>query len=509
MTLAAALALLLATAPPGDLDEARRAFAAAEYATAERLALAAAAEGGGAPALYLAGLARFRAGRPAEALEALDQAEAGADSAGAWHYNRGACLYELGRHAEAEAAFLQAAAEPTLAPLALVNAGFAALDGGATDRARRAAARAREVAAGPSLELVEELEAALAPGAGAAGSPPPAARPPAPPAEALTVSASAGAGWDSDASRAGTGAVQRPGSVARVASGLAAAWLAAEGRLAAGGLTLAAGYGLSQVAYLASEAEDLSVQEHDLVLALRARPAALQLELALTGQYALAGLSGLRGLQATAGGRLAAAIELAEGQTTRAELSLTGKDGQGREFAALDGSRLEAAASHEGRWASLTVRGGYRFQLERIGVVTSTAPLGPGGGTVIDVERLSYAGHAGWLAVRLEPRPWLRLDLLGGVEGRWALEDLRSVATAPDGTPLGVSLRRRSDLRGFGSEALGLRLATWLSLTLHHDWLANRTQLDPAQATMGPGGRRVAVSTWEKHLVGAGVALAW
>jgi tetratricopeptide (TPR) repeat protein len=507
MTVAAALALVLATASPEALDEARRAFAVADYAAAERLALVAAAGDEPAPALYLAGLARFRTGRPAEALEALDQAEAGADSAAAWRFNRGACLYELGRFAEAEAAFLEAAVDPILAPLALVNAGFAALDGGAPERARALAARARAAADDPSRPLVDELEQALAPAPTAPLPPPPA--PPTSPSSAFSVTARAEVGQDTDASRAGTGAVERPGNVTHIASDLSAAWVAAEGRATAAGLTFAAGYGFSQVAYLAKAAEDYGVQQHDLLLALRARPAShLQLELALTGQYALAGLPDLRGLQAAGGARVAAALEVGEGQTTRAELSLTAKDGRGQEFAALDGSRLEAAASHERRWARFTLRGGYRFQLERIGVVTSTAPLGPAG-EAVDVERLSYAGHTGWLGLRLEPWSWLRLDLLGGAEGRRALEDLRTVVRTPEGALL-TGLRRRSDLRGFGGEAVALRLAPWISLTLRHDWLANRTQLDPvATGGMGPGSRGTMVTTWEKHVFGAGAALEW
>jgi len=50
-------------------------------------------------ALYLAGLPRFRSGKPAEALEAIEAAGGQEDrpAAALWHYNRGACLYELGR----------------------------------------------------------------------------------------------------------------------------------------------------------------------------------------------------------------------------------------------------------------------------------------------------------------------------------------------------------------------------------------------------------------------------
>lgn len=509
MIIAQALALLLATATSGALDEARRAFAAGDYVSAERLALDAAAPGapGADQARYLAGLARFRQGRPADALAALDAAEAGADSPAAWRFNRAACLYELGRHAEAEAAFLEAAEDPAFAPLALVDAGFAALDGGDAGRARALASRARAAADAATLPLVEELERALEPGA------PPAAPDPAPAPggdRTWSLTARVEAGFDDDALRAGAGAVERPGTVARVGSPLAAAWIAAEGRIPLGAATLAAGYALAQAAYLAEAAEDYSSQLHDLQLALRLQPAgALRVELALVGQYALAGLDRLRGLQAAGGARLAGALEATASQTARAEVSLVAKEGIGREFASLDGSRLEAAASHEVRWPGLSLRGGYRFQLERIGVAVTPAPPPPMGGSAADVERLSYAGHTGWLAARLDPGPWLRLEALAGVEGRWALEDLHTVITALDGSQVAAGARRRRDLRGFGSESLGLRLAPWLWLTARHDWLASETRLEPVTLGMGGGARGAAAIRWDKHVLTGGLSAEW
>ncbi len=523
MTPAVAVALLLATALPGGLDEARRAFAAGDHASAERLALEAAAAGGPgeAEARYLAALARFRAGRPAEALDLLDAAAAGADSAAAWHFNRGACLYELGRSGEAEAAFLEAARDPAFESLALVNAGFAALDGGDAARATALAARARAVASGPATELVEELERALAAPSDPISTATPTSSSSSTSTSTSTSSSSserspfsfgggAEVGYDDDALRAGTGAVERPGTVAQVGSGVATAWLGGEGRLALGGLTLAAGYGVAQVAYQAAAAEDYGTQQHDLQLALRGSPAeVLRLELALLGQYALAGRTSLRGLQASGGARLTAALEAAAGQVTRAEVSLAAKEGQGAEFASLDGSRLEAAASHEARWGRLTASGGYRFRLERLGVVSSAAPAPPGGGTAADVERLSYAGHTGWLALRLEPRPWLRLDLLGGLEWRLGLSDLVTVVTTPEGTQFAVAARRRTDLRGFGGEAAALQLTGWLTLTLRHEWLASRTWLSATRTSPGMAQRGAAVPTWDKNVFTLGLSAAW
>ena len=83
------------------------------------------------PALYLAGLSRFRLGRARRGPRRHRRGRDGADAPAAWHFNRGACLYALGRLPEAETEFLFAAPDPAFATLALVQAGFAALDAGA------------------------------------------------------------------------------------------------------------------------------------------------------------------------------------------------------------------------------------------------------------------------------------------------------------------------------------------------------------------------------------------
>lgn len=153
------LALVVLAATGDSLSEAQQAFAEGRYAGAEQLALQAAQPPQQGAALYLVGLARFRAGRPAEALEALDAAGQAQDAPepAPWNFNRGACLYELGRFEEAEQAFLQATADESLSRVAWVNAGFAALDAGSPERAAQWAARAKAGAAGRELALVEEL----------------------------------------------------------------------------------------------------------------------------------------------------------------------------------------------------------------------------------------------------------------------------------------------------------------------------------------------------------------
>jgi Flp pilus assembly protein TadD len=150
---------------PDLLSQAREAFTRGDYVEAEQLGLAAAA----APphqgaALYEVGLARFRAGRPAQALEALDAAGRAEDAPDRpmWQFNRAACLYQLGRFLEAEGAYLEAArGDIALAPLAFTDAGFAALDRGDLARARTLAAHARRMATGRTQELVDDLEASV------------------------------------------------------------------------------------------------------------------------------------------------------------------------------------------------------------------------------------------------------------------------------------------------------------------------------------------------------------
>jgi hypothetical protein len=310
--------------------------------------------------------------------------------------------------------------------------------------------------------------------------------------------------------------VERPGQVtAHVESAFLAGGGSAEVAVPTGqGTALVAGYGLAEHAYLAAEAEDYSVQQHDLLLALRARAGPHLLEAALLGQYALAGLSDLRGLQGAAGLRLAGAREWAGGQVTRAEAAFTWKDGIGQEFASLDGTRLDLAASHEVRLDPLLLRGGYRFQLERIGAVRTALPDVPVGSpvcapgcTATGVEPLSYRGQTGWLSARLDPWPWLRLDLSVAVEGREGIDDLYTLLQPPGGgAAVAASLQHRSDLRGFGGEAIGLRAASWLTVTLRHDWLANRTTLSAATPRFLRSG---GASTWDKQVLTLELLAEW
>lgn len=153
----------LSLPPPAALQQAHSAFEQGDYASVEVLATSAATEPSQAgEALNLLGVARFRAGDAARALLAFDEAGHASKppAAATWHYDRASCLYELGRFAEAEAEYVLAAElDAALSLPALVNAGFAALDGGAMERARTLARRAREtIGPGGALDLVLDLE---------------------------------------------------------------------------------------------------------------------------------------------------------------------------------------------------------------------------------------------------------------------------------------------------------------------------------------------------------------
>ncbi|MFL5454276.1 MAG: tetratricopeptide repeat protein, partial [Myxococcales bacterium] len=161
----AALALVAAVVTAPDLSAAQAAFAEGDYERADTLATAAAQPPNDGAALYLAGLARFRAGRAQEALDALDRAEHAPDrpAPGLFHYNRAACLYELGRFADAQADYLKAAEiDRSIATLSLVNASYAALDAGSPQRAREIAARARAAATPAEADLIADLETHIA-----------------------------------------------------------------------------------------------------------------------------------------------------------------------------------------------------------------------------------------------------------------------------------------------------------------------------------------------------------
>lgn len=152
-----------ATVPP--LAQARELLRAgdpggAEAAAAEAIALR---PGSGAAHLVL-GIARFQAGRYAEALLAFADARVAPEppALGPLAFNEGSTLFALGRFSEAEAAFARAGeADAALRPVAWVNAGQAALQRGDLPRAREYAAQAAGETTGQATAGLAELHAAI------------------------------------------------------------------------------------------------------------------------------------------------------------------------------------------------------------------------------------------------------------------------------------------------------------------------------------------------------------
>ena len=526
------LALAAAVAPPDLLEQARSAFSHEEYERAEALALEAATPPQAGAALYLAGLARFRSGRPAEALEALDQAARSADvpAPAELHYNRGACLYELGRNREAEAEYVAAAAlDRKLAAVALVNAGFAALDGGAPERARALAERARALASGESMDLVVELDGHLSSAGGRTAQ---AESPQGPRTEGTSWDARLRleGGWDSDALQTGlvspnefpgTATQATPSAVSSTSLRLSARFPLLDdlhGEVA---------YGFGQLAYLAPVAADRSVQQHALVLAFEHSPHdRLWLGTALEGHLAFTGLSGFRALQAGVGARGWVALDESRRTTTRLDAGYTRKTGLAREFDYLGGDRLEAAISQEVRLAPVTLGAGYRFLLERIGTsrqqaaVALPGELCPQGCTQQFVEPFGYAGNAVWVSARVAIAPWLELELSGGREWRDYLADNFIALTQPDGTTAETGRARRHDQRWFTGAGVTFRLSRRFAFLLRHELVVNRSNLgngtfEALGGGCGPSGRSVCNElgsenrSYDKHVFMMGTSLAW
>jgi len=588
MIAAAALALALAAQDP--LAGARAALASGDPALAERLALAAATPPHEAAALYLVGVARFRAGRPAEALQALDRAGPEGDAPGPWHYNRGACLLDLERPEEAERAFLAAAqADRALAAVALVNAGFAALDAGALDRARAHAAAARAAAEGPGADLVRDLERGVAEAAAARAAAEYAAGlaafdrgafeearrrfvaaaelTPADGKSRLMAGASAlrhgereageadvrralelglaaadakvalaylerpaveGAwsalarvegGWDSNALQSGAGpANDRFAQGAEVTgSALAEAELAVGWGGAVGGARLEAAYDLTQLAYAAEAARDYSVQQHALVAALTLAPRGkLRLGAAADAQLAFAGLSGFRGLLASAGLRGWAALDETARTATRLELSAWARSGL-EGFGYLGGARLEVGLTQELRLERALLRGGYRLRLDALGEDRAAAtppPIQSCEMMACSAELLTAFGHLGqlgWVSARLEPTPRLVLELSAGAERRDYDRDDRFTVLQGQSVVAGYT-ERRHDWRLTAGAAVTLRISNRLSLAGRLEHVTNRSTLGArrddcrdGRCPPSPLGDR----NYGKDVVGVGATFTW
>jgi tetratricopeptide (TPR) repeat protein len=120
-----------------NLQAARHALVEHQWERAAALAaLASARLPDSAEAALTVGMARFRAHEPAAAIAPFTRAAALAPTSATARFDLGSALYQSGRFGEAAARYLEAAArDDKLAPLALLDAGMAALDAGQPERA--------------------------------------------------------------------------------------------------------------------------------------------------------------------------------------------------------------------------------------------------------------------------------------------------------------------------------------------------------------------------------------
>lgn len=145
---AAELAALAQKPAAETIAAARRALDAHDYDRAAALAaLASARTPDDAQAAMIVGLARFRDHEPERAVAPFARALAIAPDSATLRFNLASALYQSGHFAAAEARYDEVAArDDKLRPLALLDAGLAALDGGAPDRAAQKLAAAEKAA---------------------------------------------------------------------------------------------------------------------------------------------------------------------------------------------------------------------------------------------------------------------------------------------------------------------------------------------------------------------------
>lgn len=541
-----AFGLLMGLLAGDPLGLAQEAFARRDYPAAAALALAEARPPHEGAALDLTALALFRAGRSEEALARFDAAGRTADppARARWQYNRGACLYDLGRAAEAEQAFLAAAerADGGDAPLiaaALANAGFAALESGSPERARALLARLRALPqlAGPVAGLADDLAAAIAEQALSAGAPPApppgleptplhASQPGGPTSgrdgdaggslpgagagQPPVLSLLAAAGYDTNVLQSGLGTAPEGAPIAsgQVASPTLELSGAAQGRWSPSprtGLWLT--YALDQVAYLAPAAEDYSLQQHQLQAGVEHRLGPWRLGLAADGYAAFTGLSDFRGLQG--GGGLGGSVVRAwsPSSTTRLDAAWGLRRALSSEFDHLDGDRLDLALGQAQAVGRLILGGSARFRRERLGTLVQATqqPVPcPPGATCSQRYEIPYgydglllAGSAqlelGDLAFEGRPPDHLALGLLLGWEGRRYAAPVLLWQTVVDG--LGQTTERllhtqlREDDLLFLSATARLRLGDHLWLGARYDLSVNASTVARSGARPGgPGG---------------------
>ncbi len=377
-------------APPEILDalaSARQLLSRGDLAGAETQALRAVAEHPeSGPSHLVLGLARFRAGRFADALRAFDDAGRAAEptAPGALSFNRGSTLFALGRPAEAESAFeTTARVDERLRAVALVNAGQAALAAGNVSGARKHADDASRVLGSNSadhaaVEGLAQLNAALEPPAPA--PPTPKEDPPRPASRfALrnlgtdtTVRVALGGGFDDQAAALSNARTETIGAENPQTTGGVFAAASAElgyGRVIGERGYADVAYAFDQIAYARAELDGFGIQDHGLNARgeILVSPR-LRLTLGGGGNVQLVGLRALTPFLAVLSAEPGLAFDWASVTSTAVRLRFQRKIDLDQTAQPYAGTRLDLRLSQRLRWGPLRAEASLRHRREQIGI---------------------------------------------------------------------------------------------------------------------------------------------
>ena len=528
------------------LDRAREALARGDHAEARRIATAyVAVRGDDADGWTVLGLIDYEAGELELALaqfgRALRLMRSDDPARAIVAFNRASCHFEMGRFDEAEDGFGHVGkGEPPLAVLALVNAGFAALEQGAKERARAYLRRAQALDGDGSLaDAREELAAALRPPteelpqadgleqqddeavavadydaavdayrAGqeresiqhfrrARGRGLDAIRD----ANAVAYldalagglrsvgrgwgsSVAVGGGFDSNAAQSGLGDASAPLSFVQAEQG--SPYLTASGEVGYGASLsdrtfLLAEYSLDQLAYLEGELDLFNSQDHTLELGVEHGASAL-VRYGLSGRalLSLAGLSDLDPLTWTLGTDAWLTFDYGQRWETTVRGTLLWTREADEAFTFLAGTRSEISIDQSVHSGRLRAGLGARYRAEGLGtqhVITEPEELCVACQSIYDIP-LSYRGPALSLWSSYQLAPSVRAGLRGRAEWRLHSAASRLDVITLDGRTGILHERTQRDRRTGVSTGLSFALGGPFELYVGYDLTIGSSNID-------------------------------
>lgn len=498
LALAAVLPALTAAQPDaeqGAPDAARRALAAQR--PEEALALARAHlqdEPADADAHVVAGLALFRMDQPRQALEHFEQAIAlGADDdRRVVAFNRGSCLFAIGRAPEAERVFLDSAAssDPQIATLSLVNAGYAALEQGAHTRAAIHHAQAgdrdqTDVLSDVRAELADAIDLATPDAAAERRDSEGVRFARRPPDSPLSLVAEAGGGYDDNPSQAGYG--EQSAITPRVESPFLSivADLALPLQLSSD-WTVAPSYTLSQVVYTAADASDWSSQDHVVEVDLQhALNGDLRVGVAPFFSLGFSGLESFRPRSMNTGLVATIRFESDRHWATEASVQVDYSGALRSEFDFLTGVSFGGGIAQTFQHGRLDLLGRLSMSHEGLGQQQLDGLIGD----ETYVVPLAYTAPTGLL--------WARLGLFGPLSViAWVQLELRLYDRAfTRATPFttAVPVIRQQDARVHGTLALAYQLAEHFTLQAGY-------QVHASSSNVGEAHRHYGDENFERHV---------